>query len=198
MFVYKIINNINGNFYIGKTNRELEKRFSEHVRDSKNGKNWCLLHKAMRKHGTENFTIHLLKICENNDDLNLFEDKFINEFKPKYNSAPGGQGGALRKGAVLSEETKEKISKSHIGKKLPQETKEKMRACRIGKKLPEKATENMIKKCAKTYIFDMNGESLIITNLNKYCRDNGLCRVALRRVLKGTKKSYKGIRRITS
>ena len=34
-YIYKIYNDINDKIYIGKTNYLLEKRFQEHIRDSK-------------------------------------------------------------------------------------------------------------------------------------------------------------------
>lgn len=195
MFVYMIENIQNNHFYVGKTKNSIHKRFKQHINDSNKGKEWCILHKAIRKYGKENFKIICLEEVDNEVLLNEREKYYIKTLSPIYNSAPGGQGGPLRTGVKLLEETKNKISRSKMGLKPSVETKEKMRKSKLGKKLSDKATENMIKKCAKTYHFEFEGKLLIITNLNKYCRENGLCRVNMRKVLKGKLKSHKGIRR---
>ena len=52
---------------------------------------------------------------------------------PLVNMSKGGIGGSSRTGAILSKNTKDKISKSHKGKILTEETKLKMSLSKIGK-----------------------------------------------------------------
>ena len=57
-YIYKIINNVNGKLYIGKTKRSLSERFKEHVTASRREDIFNRpLYKAFRKHGIENFTL---------------------------------------------------------------------------------------------------------------------------------------------
>ena len=63
-YIYVITNKINGKQYVGKTNSSIEKRFQEHISDSK--KERCEkrpLYNAMNKYGIENFEIEMLEEC---------------------------------------------------------------------------------------------------------------------------------------
>ena len=66
------------------------------------------LHKAMRKHGNNNFMIKELEECDTKL-LNEREEYYIEKFNTfnsskGYNATSGGEGG------LLSDETKQKIS----------------------------------------------------------------------------------------
>lgn len=90
MPIYKITNRVTGDIYVGKTVKSLAERFYYHCYDSK--KSNTHLHRAMRKHGKENFTIELLEECEV-VKLNELEVKWIALLKPRYNMTAGGEGG---------------------------------------------------------------------------------------------------------
>jgi len=63
-FIYVITNDINNKQYVGKTNGNIQKRFHEHVLDSR--KRRCEkrpLYNAMRKYGVEHFYIEILEEC---------------------------------------------------------------------------------------------------------------------------------------
>jgi len=63
-YIYAITNNINGKQYVGKTNFSLQKRFQEHIRDSKQRiKEHRPLYNAFNKYGIENFSIKVLEEC---------------------------------------------------------------------------------------------------------------------------------------
>jgi len=89
MFIYKIENNIDGKFYIGKTTKTLEERLRRHVYSHVEGQTY--LYKAMRKHGLENFSISLIE--EVKEDLDTRERHWIAELNPAYNMTLGGEGG---------------------------------------------------------------------------------------------------------
>lgn len=63
-YIYVITNNINDKQYVGKTNLSIEKRFKEHIRDSKGSmKKHRPLYYAFNKYGIENFSIDILEEC---------------------------------------------------------------------------------------------------------------------------------------
>lgn len=63
-FIYVITNDINSKRYVGKTNNSIEKRFKEHIKNSKRER--CEkrpLYNAMNKYGIEHFHIEELEEC---------------------------------------------------------------------------------------------------------------------------------------
>lgn len=69
-YIYKITNKINGKVYIGKTLNSIQKRWREHLIDSK--KRRCEkrpLYSAINKYGEENFEIEQIEECSH-DILN--------------------------------------------------------------------------------------------------------------------------------
>lgn len=95
--IYIITNDINDKVYVGKTEFSIEKRFQEHCRD-------CLkercekrpLYAAMRKYGTEHFSIRELESCST-EDAPLREQYWIGFYKgyeEGYNATFGGDGKA--------------------------------------------------------------------------------------------------------
>jgi len=90
MHIYKIINNTNGKYYIGKTNGKDPNYFGS-------GK---LLRQAVKKYGLENFTRIILEEVDSLDALNTREREWIAETNAvedpmSYNLAQGGEGGDL-------------------------------------------------------------------------------------------------------
>ena len=95
-YIYKITNNINQKKYIGKTERDVEIRWKEHLRHI-DSLIHLPLYKALKKYGKENFSIEIIEEC---DDL-LLDDReiyWINYYKTYghklgYNCTAGGEGG---------------------------------------------------------------------------------------------------------
>ena len=106
-FIYKITNNINGKFYIGKTSRTINWRFSTHKSASISPKNY--FHRALKKYGVENFSIICIKEVREADDIDILEKHYIEWLKPDYNLKEGGQGGRH------SDISRERMSKSQKG-----------------------------------------------------------------------------------
>jgi group I intron endonuclease len=106
-FIYKITNNINGKFYIGKTSRTINWRFSTHKSASISPKNY--FHRALKKYGVENFSIICIKEVRESDDIDILEKHYIECLKPDYNLKEGGQGGRH------SDISRERMSKSQKG-----------------------------------------------------------------------------------
>lgn len=111
--IYKITNLINNKVYIGQTTRTTAKRFKEH-KLSKNS----VLSRSFKKYGVHNFLFE--EICSVLDihNLNYFEGLFISE----YNSiVPNGYNvlNYSNSTPVMSELTKQKLSKIKTGIKKP-------------------------------------------------------------------------------
>ena len=93
-FIYVITNDINGKQYVGKTNNAIEKRFQEHIRDSKRQR--CEkrpLYSAMNKYGVEHFSIAVLEECSAEESATR-EIYWINKLQTYgctgYNATRGG------------------------------------------------------------------------------------------------------------
>lgn len=160
--IYKIENLINGKLYIGKTCNKLHIRFKDHIKKASLHEN-RYLYDAMNHYGYDNFRISEIEIVRDEDSLNDREIFWISKLDTLipngYNMTKGGDGGntlrfwkdedrkKLYKQQTLkrmekgghSNETKEKIRKSSIGRRLSSETKEKIRQTNIlrGTKPPE-------------------------------------------------------------
>lgn len=129
-FLYKIRNIINNKCYIGLTSHSLKYRWKKHI-ESVNNDSDCLIHKAIKKHGKDNFIMELLEECllENLNNREMYWIKHFNTFKGSgYNMTAGGDG--FRGGHT--ESTKRKISEANKGKKASEETKLKMSEQRKG------------------------------------------------------------------
>lgn len=125
--VYKITNLINGKVYIGQS-RDIHKRWIDHRRKSPYLSN-IYLHRAIRKHGIENFRFEVLEECRI-DQLNDLERKYIIRYKSLkpngYNLDLGGGAGK-----EISKETKEKLRLATTGEKNPNYGKPKSLLTRI-------------------------------------------------------------------
>ena len=95
-FIYKITNDVNGKVYIGKTLHSVEKRWKEHIQDSKRERTEKRpLYRAMNKYGIEHFHVEAIEECpvEVSEEREAFWIKEYNSFgKDGYNATTGGDG----------------------------------------------------------------------------------------------------------
>jgi group I intron endonuclease len=123
--IYLITNLINNKCYVGQTSMTLLTRWKQHIYTSK--RNICNMpiSRAFNKYGIENFIIEQLEILfahtmyDLSDKLNKREVFFIyllQTYEKGYNATKGGGG---RLGFILSENTKEKIRQTKVGKLNP-------------------------------------------------------------------------------
>lgn len=87
--IYMITNKINQKIYIGQSN-DIERRWSEHKRSKDN----CIIHKAIRKYGADNFELSVVKECTLSDlsELEIYYIKYYNSIFPNgYNMTMGGE-----------------------------------------------------------------------------------------------------------
>jgi group I intron endonuclease len=124
MFVYIVINKVNDKKYIGQhSGADIQKYWRKHVyRALASPTNRVrAIYSAIRKYGAENFEIKPLVIVGTKEDLNFYEKSLIKVFGTKspggYNLTDGGDGVANP-----SEESRRKMSESHLGKKQTEDT----------------------------------------------------------------------------
>lgn len=150
MIIYKATNLINGKIYIGKTGRTLKKRIKEHLYEASSNRCCYLLHKAIRKYGSENFKWEIIDRCLFEESLNELEKYYIKKFnslKPNgYNIYEGGEGITL--GTKMSTETRQKMSASRMGEKNPQYGMRKELSTNYGNKHTDEYKEHMSKRCS--------------------------------------------------
>lgn len=91
-YIYKITNDINNKVYIGKTEFNIQKRFQEHIKDSKSKYENRPLYKAMHKYGAEHFFIEEIEECDNLEEREIYWIKYYNSFENGYNATLGGDG----------------------------------------------------------------------------------------------------------
>lgn len=78
---------------MGKTNSSIDKRFKEHCKDAFRERNEKRpLYAAMRKYGTENFSISLLEETDNPEEREVYWIENLGSFKKGYNATMGGDG----------------------------------------------------------------------------------------------------------
>jgi group I intron endonuclease len=126
--------------YVGQARRIVE-RWRQHVSESRRGSN-TYFHKAMRKHGTNNFQVQLVSSAYDQSSLDNLERLWIILLRSQdalfgYNQIAGGQKFS---GRVWTAEQRAKLSKSTKGRKLAPLTekhKERLRQARLGIPCPE-------------------------------------------------------------
>lgn len=93
-FIYVITNDVNCKQYVGKTNSSIEKRFQEHIRNSRQKRyEKRPLYSAMNKYGIEHFHIGILEECSANESADreiYWIDKLCTYGHTGYNATRGG------------------------------------------------------------------------------------------------------------
>lgn len=116
--VYQATNRLNGHRYIGVTIQGLAARESEHRKLARRPTGGFHFHRAMRKHGEENFVFELLGDFGPDEELaRIYEREAIEAYKPEYNLSHGGEGGSM------PEVTRQRISASNKGRVSPMKGK---------------------------------------------------------------------------
>lgn len=116
MNIYEVQNRLNGKRYIGKTEKRVEERLSEHAAEARRGASRRLC-QAIRKHGSEAFVVTLLETCSDEDASNR-ERWWIATLKTRdyqygYNMTDGGEG---KPGAEITAETRQKLSAKAVAR----------------------------------------------------------------------------------
>lgn len=123
-YVYLITNKINGKMKVGKANKPNE-RWKQHKTAGKSTNSTEHLYRAMLKYGIDNFIFKIIEKCISAKEAFIREIFWIAELGTTnpaigYNKTTGGDGICAE--LHITQETKEKMSKSHMGKKASPET----------------------------------------------------------------------------
>jgi len=130
--VYQIRNILNNHLYIGSSSYKtgIQGRWRKHRNQLR--KNTHInkhLQRAWNKYGEKNFSFEILELCNKGQCL-IKEQHYLNTLLPEYNLY---KIAGSPKGRIVTQETRNKISKSLIGRKLDIETKKKISLSLKGK-----------------------------------------------------------------
>jgi group I intron endonuclease len=119
MIIYKATNVVNGKLYIGMTIKTIHERRKQHFRNAKRTK--TLFAHALRKYGEDGFEWEVIDTAETHEKLQEKEIHWIKYYNSTnqdvgYNLCTGGGGFS---GFSHTEETKQKMSESKLGKARP-------------------------------------------------------------------------------
>jgi hypothetical protein len=178
--IYLIKNKINNKIYIGSA-LNIRKRWKQHRNSLRKNKHYNrYLQSAFNKNGFQNFEWSVIEYVDKNK-LTETEQKWLNYYRSfdrtiGYNLSPTASSCL---GVKHSEESKKRMSKSHMGNRQSEETKEKIRRSRL----------------KKVYQFDENGELLNIFNsILEAERQTGIARQAISGCCRGITKFTKNYR----
>lgn len=195
--IYRWINNVNGKSYVGSsvnlTNRLYKYYSAKHLIESK-----LPIVKAILKYGYSNFSLEILEYCTINNIIEK-EQYYLDLLRPEYNilkiarSSLGFKHSEktleLFRNRIVSEETKELLSKAAIGRTLTEEDKEKISKARKGIQLSietrskiSKSTTNLIGIPVKVKNVK-TGEELEYTNLTEAGEALNVSRTAIKKAL---------------
>ena len=184
--IYEIVNIKNNAKYIGSSMRN-ELRWKRHISDLNNNRHHSkYLQRAWNKYGKDNFKFNIIQTIENISSRNLFEieQKYLDDRKSNYLSKLNYNTCWLARGGTNStqftKERREKMSKSHLGKKFSLERRNEMSEGWTNK---SKITYELISPDKITYHFK---------NIRKFCREHNLEPVAIGLLLKNKIYFYKG------
>lgn len=176
-FIYVITNNINGKQYVGKTNRDIQLRFKEHIADSKRrDKEQRPLYSAINKYGVEHFSIQLLEECDV-DDVESREIYWINKLNTYhygYNATYGGDGKTLYNYKELSDSYKELGMVQLVAEKFQCDYETVRKACREYNVAIKTGQQHTKETCSKQV--KMLPDDIIFDSLNdaaKFLQEKG-------------------------
>jgi len=112
--IYCIENEVNHKLYVGMTSNTVEWRFQKHLEGAKYSEKEFPLYCAIRKHGSENFTIFPLTWASDLEEACKFEREWIQRLGTYedigYNATPGGETGTAGEHAGRAVLTNEQVA----------------------------------------------------------------------------------------
>lgn len=115
--IYKIVNTITNDFYIGSTIATFKSRIANHKTQYKKYKTeqkrkiLPILYNAFDKYGFDNFNFIIIEFIDDTTIIKNVEELYINNLNPKYNVCKEpSKGGSPNKGRKLSKEWRDNIA----------------------------------------------------------------------------------------
>ena len=107
MHIYKFTHIETGRSYIGQTIQDPNQRRLEHISDSRYTTKEYHFHNALRKYGIDAFTFEVIAEATTLEELNLLEEKYVEQFDSINNGFNIRQPGGNK---LHSEESKKRMS----------------------------------------------------------------------------------------
>ena len=157
--IYKVINKLNSEIYVGSTTLDLDKRMIKHKCDAKQRPHLSKFYTFMNETGIDNFEIELIEDypCETQEELRKREGKIIKAMATLNQRIAGRTPAEYDK--EYKKKNKDKINKrrNERRKENPEKTKEeykkygKLYRQRHPEKIKEKASERIECECGGSY-----------------------------------------------
>ena len=161
--IYKIINTITGDFYIGSSN-DVKRRWREHkCQSSWNKQPNSQLYQDMKKYGVDKFVFEVLAEVEI-EKLKEKEQQFIETLKPTYNSIRANGWDFER-----YKEYNKEYQKTEKGKKSHKESQKEYQKSDKGKESHRKANKEY-----NNQLCSYNGETLTLAALSQRFKRQGI------------------------
>jgi len=209
LIIYIISNSINKKQYVGQTHGTLEKRFQRHCWKSAHD---CMpIAKAIKKYGREYFTIEEICRCntqEELDEMEIYWVKELNTFSPNGYNLKAGQGRGLLSdetknkiskinlGRVVTEEARKNLSESHKGWVPSEETRQKWRTAFKGKKQNPDHVKYRLQRIedVKSTIYLISPDDVVygVKNMKEFCKNQNLSPSKMSEVVNEKKSQHKG------
>lgn len=143
MIIYLVTNTVNGKQYVGQTTRTIVWRWRGHLSCARRG-SMLPLHCAIRKYGSQAFSVTIVQKCSTQVELDSAEVHWISELrttKTGYNLAEGGVNSRILRGKNhphfgkhLTDEHRAKLSIAHTGKTMSEAARQQMSRSQRGRK----------------------------------------------------------------
>lgn len=131
--IYRIYHKDSGKSYIGQSNK-IENRVKCHFRALRNGDHYNqLFQNAYNKYGESAFAWQIVEICEV-CELTYNEQLWVDNLKYSYGIYNTLEIAGSTRGFTHSQKAKDKISKAHKNKPKSEEHKQKLRESALGRK----------------------------------------------------------------
>lgn len=180
-YIYKITNNINGLFYIGK------RCFKGNIKEDNYFGSGLVLNRAIKKYGKNNFTKEIIDIASSKKELSEKEVFWINKLDSKfprgYNLTEGGDGiqnTSIEIRSKISKSLKTYFSDDNVRKSLSkkcskihktEEHKNKISLKLKGVKKTEEHNKN-VSKSLKIYFSDKNNRDILSERMKNVYNNN--------------------------
>lgn len=132
--IYKITNLVNQKVYIGQSKR-LQQRLQQHRTQLESNRHFNKhLQRSYNKYGIENFKFEIIDYVDSISELDSLEGYYIELFNSSNSNKGFNKKTYIQGKGICTEETRKKLSQSHIGYKPSTEQIEKQRRS-ISKKM---------------------------------------------------------------